>query len=683
MQFTDPFKSTSEGLYTGEQLVSNFAGKINEAFNDATSLQRIEDFFLTLESNAKKFNTTLGNGMVTSAKKFEQVIYDVYKGGLEFGIAFDDTGKYLDKVGTAMERLVPINAQTTKDALIFGKAIGATPEVVGELISNMTAYGVTQSKSVEIMNKVAATAKASGLNASKLTSAVSKDLYKTQIYGFRNGVDGLTKMAAQAQRVGFSLEKAQVTANKILDGGPERAIEMASQLQALGGNIGALGDPFQLIHMAQYDMEGLQDQIINASASAVQFNETTGDFKISGEEMLRLRQQADILGLSYEDVAKGAINMRKEQEIASRITFPSTITEEQKNLVASLAEIGPGGSVKIDLPGFEGGVKDLQTAMNSPDFMDALNKYGEDLKISQDPAKLQQAMYTNAQSQLSTSDKMLLTLQTIQNQGIFGMGLDRGQKIVKSGEDETMYGKIAPTYDKMFAEFQKQYQASGDAIVVSYQNFSTVVQTYLTTLTNSIYSLVENIKILVGSVPPPTPAGPAATFNDAFIPAGGNSMVKTGFGQILPNTADEMLFSPGISDFFAKYNESEKRLQEIGIPKGGDLSMMYKNASATPTSSITNLDYQNAVATPTPSITDLMSKMSNISSGPSEIKQTVEIGGKTEVTLNINTNIPQNLISQVLDASQLKETIMNTVNTRLSAEFSDKLTNALITQKRG
>ena len=667
MQATDPFKSTSTGLYTGELLVSNFAGKINEAFNDATSLQRIEDFFLTLEKNAKKFNTTLGNGMATSAKKFEQVIYDVYKGGLEFGIAFDDTGKYLDKVGSSMERLVPINAQTTKDALIFGKAIGATPEVVGELISNMTAYGVSQSKSVEIMNKVAATAKASGLNASKLTATVSKELYKTQIYGFKNGVDGLTKMAAQAQRVGLALDKAQVTANKILDGGPEKAIEMASELQALGGNIGALGDPFQLIHMAQYDMEGLQDQIINASASAVQFNETTGDFKISGEEMLRLRKQADILGLSYEDVAKGAINMRKEQEIASRITFPSTITEEQKNLVASLAEIGPNGSVKIDLPGFEGGVKDLQTAMNSPDFMDALNKYGEDLKISQDPAKLQQAMYTNAQNQLSTSDKMLLTLQTIQNQGIFGMGLDRGKKIVKSGEDETMYGQLGPSYDKMFAEFQKQYSNYGDTIVTSYQTFTTVVQTYLTTLTDSIATLIDTISLLAGSVPLPTATPVVTGIYDAFIPAGGNSMVKTGFGQILPNTADEMLFSPDISDFFAKYNESEKRLQEIGIPKGGDLSMMYKSANASPNTAIT----------------DLMSKMSNISSGPSEIKQTVEIGGKTEVTLNINTNIPQNLISQVLDASQLKETIMNTVNTRLSAEFSDKLSNALITQKRG
>jgi hypothetical protein len=663
LQTNDPFKTSAGGFSTSDVDITNFANKVQDAVKEALKPDQIATFFNSLESAAVKLNTTVGLGLAQNVKTFEKTIFEVYKQGLEFGIAWEDSGKFLDKVGTAMGRLVPINAQTTQDAIIFGKTIGATPEVVGELISNMTAYGVTQSKSVEIMNKVAATAKASGLNASKLTSAVSKDLYKTQIYGFRNGVDGLTKMAAQAQRVGFSLEKAQTTANKILDGGPEKAIEMASELQALGGNIGSLGDPFQLIHMAQYDMEGLQDQIINASASAVQFNETTGDFKISGEEMLRLRKQADILGLSYEDVAKGAINMRKEQEIASRITFPSTITEEQKNLVASLAEIGPNGSVKIDLPGFEGGVKDLQTAMNSPDFMDALNKYGEDLKISNDPAQLQTAMYTNAQTQLSTQEKMVLTLEKIQAQGAFGMGLARGQEIRKAGEDMTMYGAASPNYDKMFTEFQTQFTAYGKTIKSGFETLSTSFQVYLDAVTNTIKQAVINLNQAALALK--TNNLPAVS--DAFIPAGGNSMVKTGFGQILPNTADEMLFSPDISDFFAKYNESEKRLQEIGMPKGGDLSMMYKSANASPNTAIT----------------DLMSKMSNISSGPSEIKQTVEIGGKTEVTLNINTNIPQNLISQVLDASQLKETIMNTVNTRLSAEFSDKLSNALITQKRG
>jgi hypothetical protein len=425
MQYTDPFAESGKGPDFGNLGVNTFAKQLEKAVTSAFDLDRLENFFRTLNTKATELNTTLGAGLKGNISGIETLLKDVYLDGVKFGFAYDDAGKYLDKIQGQMGRLVPMSSEHVKNALALGKAIGATPEEMGPLIASMTEYAFSQEKSVKIMNKVAAVAKASGLDAKKLTTAVSKDLYKTQIYGFKNGVDGLTKMAAQAQRVGLALDKAQVTANLILDNGPEKAIEMASQLQALGGNIGALGDPFQLMHMAQYDMEGLQDQIINASASAVQFNETTGDFKISGEEMLRLRKQARILGLSYEDVAKGAINMRKEQEIASRITFPSTITEEQKNLVASLAEIGPNGSVKIDLPGFAGGVKDLQTAMNSPDFMDALNKYGEDLKISNDPAQLQTAMYTNAQNQLSVAEQMKNTLIEIQNQGAKEVG-DKG-----------------------------------------------------------------------------------------------------------------------------------------------------------------------------------------------------------------------------------------------------------------
>ena len=662
MQYTDPFAESSGDGPSFENLgVNTFATQLKNAVDSAFDLNRIENFFKTLNTKATELNTTLGAGLKGNISGIETLLKDVYLDGVKFGFAYDDAGKYLDKIQGQMGRLVPMSSEHVKNALALGKAIGVSSEEMGPLIASMTEYAFSQEKSVQIMNKVAATAKASGLDAKKLTAAVSKDLFKTQIYGFKNGVDGLTKMAAQAQRVGFSLDKAQTTANLILDNGPEKAIEMASELQALGGNIGALGDPFQLIHMAQYDMEGLQDQIINASASAVQFNETTGDFKISGEEMLRLRKQADILGLSYEDVAKGAINMRKEQEIASRITFPSTITEEQKNLVASLAEIGPNGSVKIDLPGFAGGVSDLKTAMNNPAFMDALNKYGEDLKISNDPAQLQTAMYTNAQNQLSVAEQMKNTLIEIQNQGVRAVG-DKGFDAIKQMTEITTYASDAK-YNQLFETIKDNTTTLGTTLNDAYKGYADLFKTgvidpLITTTTGAINTLNAVLNSLKGGTPP---------VSDAFIPAGGNSMVKTGFGQILPPADDEMLFSPDISDFFAKYNESEKRLQEIGIPKGGDLSMMYKSANATPNTAIT----------------DLMSKMSNISSGPTEIKQTVEIGGKTEVTLNINTNIPQNLISQVLDASQLKETIMNTVNDRLSAAYSDKLTNALITQKRG
>ena len=664
--YSDPFAGTGSGgpTYTDVQ-VSNFSDQLNKAFNSAFDQDRVENFFLTLESKATKLNTTLGQGLRKGVVEFQQEIYKVYEEGIQYGIAFEDAGKYLEGVQSSMGRMIPTSAEMTKNALVFGKAIGETPENVAKLIGGMTQYGITQSKSIAIMNKVAATAKASGVDAKVLTKTVSDNIQKAQIYGFKNGVEGLTKMAAQAQRVGLSLDTAQKTANKILEGGPEKAVEMASELQALGGNIGALGDPFQLIHMSMYDMEGLQDQIIKASSAAVEFNETTGDFKIGGEEMLRLRQQADILGLTYEDVAKGAINARKEQEIMSKVDLGG-LTEEQRGLVSSLAEIGPGGKVSIDLPGFEEGTRDLATLMQDNSFIDALNQYNKDLgKNEQD---LQREMLQNAKNQLSVQDKQLATLITIQNQGIFGQGLDVGKKIVGTAEDKTLYGDAKSSLDGLISEFKTSFSNVNSAIENAYGVQLVAFTTFVATLKGLVDTTVASIQVTLGGITPPSPSPTVIVAQDAFVPANGGNLVTGAFGSLLSDGKDQMLLSPNISDFFKKYNEAENNLKSIGSPNtGGDLSLLYKNAAAQPS--------QNLV--------DLLTKSSSFSPTNTEITQKVEIGGKTEVTLNINSNIPQNLINEVLNTAQLKETIMTTVNTRLSAEYSDKLSNAFITQKRG
>ena len=525
------------------------------------------------------------------------------------------------------------------------------------------------------------TSRAFGLDAKKLTSTVSINIQKAQMYGFKNGVEGLTKMAAQAQRVGFDLKNAQTTADNILQGGPEEAIKMASELQSLGGNIGALGDPFQLIHMAMYDMEGLQDQIIKSSAAAVEFNETTGDFKIGGEEMLRLRQQAKLLQLSYEEVAKGAINARKEQEIGDRVGGLSKLTEDQKSLVASLAEIGPGGKVTLDIPGF-GNIADLEAALKSdPNALaGALDKYQKDMNKSE--ADIQAEMTSTAKSSLSVQEQMRNSLIAIQNQGIKTLeGKGTGTKMIEAIRNQT--GADGTATEGEFTALKNQIDTNISGINIQFTNFYENLKTitneflqYSVWLSGELTQILKT-KILDMDDPQykketPEPGGgtdPSASIAfDAFVPAGGGKMVTGSFGKFLGDTKDDMLLSPGIGDFFNKYNEAENNLKSIGGPKsGGDLSLLYKNATAEPS--------QNLV--------DLLTKSSSFSPTNTETTQKIEIGGKTEVTLNINTNIPQNLINEVLNTSQLKETIMNTVNTRLSAEFSDKLSNALITQKRG
>jgi len=685
--YTDPFAGTG----TDSKGTFSYLADIKKATVEAFSVKRIEDYFLTVEAKAKDLNKSLTTGLYEYAEIYRKTISDVYLENIELGFAFDDSSKLISSMASEMKRMVPFTQANATNALVLGKVIGETPEEAAKLIGQMTAYGNSQKKSIDVLNKATMTARAFGLDAKTLTKTVSDNIQKAQIYGFKNGVEGLTKMAAQAQRVGFDIKNAQAVSEDILEGGLEDAVKKSSELQALGGNIGALGDPGQLYRMAMYDIEGLQDELIKASSSAVDFNETTGDFKIGGEEMLRLRQQAKILGLSYEEVAKGAINARKEQEIGARVGGLSKLTEDQRSLVASLAEIGPGGKVTLDIPGF-GNIADLESALKSdPNALaGALAKYQDDMNKT--PVEIQTEMKDIALQTQSIQTQMSNTLISIQQQGIKTLenqGL--GNTVLTALKNQT--GLPGTGTESTFTDLKNKITTEIGTVTTELTNF----YTGLKTLTNNVLTIsvalagyaatsLENVYTSLGGFTATTAsATPVPQQSDAFVPAGGGKMVSGSFGQFLGDTKDDLLLSPGIGDFFNKYNESENILKSIGGPinkynesqnnfksiggpkSGGDLSLLYKNAAAQPS--------QNLV--------DLLTKSSSFSPTKTEIIQKVEIGGKTELTLNINTNIPQNLINEVLNTAQLKDTIMSTVNTRLSAEYSDKLSNAFITQKRG
>jgi hypothetical protein len=293
-------------------------------------------------------------------------------------------------------------------------------------------------------------------------------------------------------------------------------------------------------------------------------------------------------------------------------------------------------------------------------------------------------MLQNAKNQLSVQDKQLATLITIQNQGIFGQGLDVGKKIVGTAEDKTLYGDAKTSLDGLIREFNSSFSNVNEGIKETYEFQLTTFTTFVATLKGLVDTTVAEIEQVLGGLSAPVPS-PTVKVSDAFVPAGGGKMVTGSFGKFLGDTKDDMLLSPGIGDFFKKYNEAENNLKSIGSPinKYDESQNNFKSIGGPKTGGDLSLLYKNATAQPSQNLVDLLTKSSSFSPTNTEITQKVEIGGKTEVTLNINTNIPQNLINEVLNTAQLKETIMTTVNTRLSAEYSDKLSNAFITQKRG
>jgi len=156
-------------------------------------------------------------------------------------------------------------------------------------------------------------------------------------------------MVAKAQALRLDFNKTVSLADSLLS--PETAIETAAGFQMLGGAVGDLGDPFKLLYMAQNDMEGLQDSILDMAEGAVTFNEKTGDFDIPVTEMYRLREAAKLTGMDYQELADTAV---KSAARTKKLDFleGSGLDDETKELVANLGEL-KDGSVKIKVPGFD------------------------------------------------------------------------------------------------------------------------------------------------------------------------------------------------------------------------------------------------------------------------------------------------------------------------------------------
>jgi hypothetical protein len=200
------------------------------------------------------------------------------------------------------------------------------------------------------MSKVA---RKSGLDAKAFLTEVNTNLGKVSGFGFKSGVDGLKNMVKQAKllRADMSALGAMQMQDNLLS--PEGAIEAAAGFQMLGGEIGKLGDPFQLMHMAQTDLQGLQDELAKSAASSASFNEKTGGFEIATADLYRLKEQARLTGGDFNKLVDAGKEAAKLNFLKDKFNLAgSGLEPETIDMIAGLSNIGADGNVEIDIPGF-------------------------------------------------------------------------------------------------------------------------------------------------------------------------------------------------------------------------------------------------------------------------------------------------------------------------------------------
>lgn len=271
--------------------------------------------------------------------EFKQIIADTGPELVKMGLTLEDAAKYSTEAMKAMGSAGSIG----KDAIVELGAVNKLTNVsVSELATNFRNVGVSIYDVGKEMKEVVNDAKKAGVAVSAVAGNVSSNLKQLNLFNFSNGVEGITKMAIQSERLGVSMDKTFTLAEKLLS--PESAIEMSSALQRLGVTSSQLLDPLRAMDLAQNDPEELQNQMVELSKQFTQFNAETGKMEIMPGAKRRLREVALELGYNAEEFANMSIKSADFDRKLSQLKLPdfASDSKETKELIASMAQMKDG-----------------------------------------------------------------------------------------------------------------------------------------------------------------------------------------------------------------------------------------------------------------------------------------------------------------------------------------------------
>lgn len=397
--------------------------QIGEKFGDAVlsnvTPARLKEVFDEVEGAAMGIAKSFGVGR-TNILNIKAAMTDAVGSVKELGFGFSDIAKIQQGIAEDLGRNVVLNNTAYKDLLSTFKVTGVEVEL---LTKNFKDVGVSYLGVQSQMQKVVDISRKMGVNAQGVSAEVVKNLTKLNTFNFKGGIEGLTKMVAQAKVLRINMQEVFTLSESLFE--PDKAIEMSAALQRLGVTQSELLDPLRLMDMAQNDPGELMNQMSKMSEKFVQLNKD-GRFEIMPGAKRQLREIAGAMGMSYDELAKMATGSKELDMKLSKIKFPATFTEEQRNFIANLSEIGPGGEMTLTIDGEEVGIdKAMETFAKDKD---ALNKFMKD----QEPKTMEEL----AKEQLTVQENQEILLAMIADTMGYGLAASKGGERLSRAEIE-------------------------------------------------------------------------------------------------------------------------------------------------------------------------------------------------------------------------------------------------------
>jgi hypothetical protein len=285
--------------------------------------------------------------------EFNKAITDSLPGVRSLGGDIKNVGAILQEVAVASRRNVVATEEEVKALFAASKVLGISAQ---ELSNSFLDVGVGIESISDALEGSIDYVRGIGGNARQVMQDVQKNMEQMNRYQFEGGVQGLTKMAAQASMLRFDMQQTFQLAEKVLS--PEGAVETAAAFQRLGLTVGNLADPFALMNASINDPGSLQDSLVEVAQQFTYFDEKTKTFKINPQGVLTLKELESQTGVSAKEMSKlGLAAAELDQRLGQISPSLKFENEEDKQYLANIGRMGEGGQYEVKIKGQEDAVK--------------------------------------------------------------------------------------------------------------------------------------------------------------------------------------------------------------------------------------------------------------------------------------------------------------------------------------
>ena len=324
-------------LETVPKILTDLGTELKNLVSLEAALTRL----IYLDEESAKINKTLGLG-AQKADEFRKLIIDTSAKYAELGLGLDQIGKDYIALSNVFNTNISISDETLTELAATTLVTGQKGDVLAKAFRQV---GVDVAGIAPRMMEVTEAAKQAGVSVGSVSAGVVANISKLNLYNFEGGVKGLAKMSAQASRLGIDMKSIFTLTEKVFN--PDGAIEVAAAMQRLGVATGALVDPLRLMDLSQNDPAELQNQIVNMTKDFVRFNKDLGEFQILPGEKRRLREIADALGMTADELAGMALNASNLEYKMKQIKFAPGTSKEDREMIATLAQINKDGVAEL------------------------------------------------------------------------------------------------------------------------------------------------------------------------------------------------------------------------------------------------------------------------------------------------------------------------------------------------